>query len=329
VKLIAEPWDVGEGGYQVGNFPPGWTEWNGRYRDAIRRFWRRDAGVLPELATRLSGSSDLYSHSGRQPHASINFVTAHDGYTLADLVAYEQKHNDANGEENRDGDNNNLSWNCGVEGPTADEGIRDLRERQRRNLLLTLMVSIGVPMVSGGDEVGRTQRGNNNAYCHDSELTWTPKGLALEDAAFLEFSKRLIALRKSQPVLRRRTFPAGRPAGAADVLWLGPDGEEMTESDWNDGERRILGVLLDGQEILEQDARGERIVGDTLLILLNAGDEDVLWTLPAHNGNQWECAINSADPDAEPERVDSFTLVAHSSAVFRLTATTAKGSIPP
>ena len=211
VKLIAEPWDIGDGGYQVGNFPPGWAEWNGRYRDTVRRFWRGDAGVLPELATRLSGSSDLYSQSGRQPHASINFVTSHDGFTLADLVSYNEKHNEANGEDNRDGDPNNLSWNCGIEGPTDDPEIRALRMRQQRNFLLTLLVSVGVPMLSGGDEIGRTQHGNNNGYCQDSELTWTPWEVASEDRQFCQFVERLIALRQSQPVLRRRTIPE-RPA---------------------------------------------------------------------------------------------------------------------
>ncbi len=206
VKLIAEPWDVGDGGYQVGNFPPGWTEWNGKYRDAVRRFWRGDAGMIAELATRLAGSSDLYSHSGRQPHASINFVTAHDGFTLVDLVSYHDKHNEANGEHNRDGENNNLSWNCGVEGPSDDRAIRDLRMRQRRNFMLTLLVSHGVPMITGGDELGRTQAGNNNGYCHDNATSWTEWKPAADDAAFSEFVQRLVTLRREQPVLRRRTF---------------------------------------------------------------------------------------------------------------------------
>ena len=265
VKLIAEPWDIGDGGYQVGNFPPGWAEWNGRYRDTVRRFWRGDAGVLPELATRLSGSSNLYSQSGQKPHASINFVTSHDGFTLADLVSYNEKHNEANGEDNRDGNPNNLSWNCGIEGPTDDPEIRALRMRQQRNLLLTLLVSVGVPMLSGGDEIGRTQHGNNNGYCQDSELTWTPWEVASEDRQFCQFVERLIALRQSQPVLRRRTFLSGRRPGAADVLWLRPDRREMTDADWADPERRVLGVLLDGQAIAETDSRGRPIVGDTLL----------------------------------------------------------------
>ena len=320
VKLIAEPWDVGDGGYQVGNFPAGWAEWNGQYRDTVRRFWRGDPGVLSALATRLSGSSDLYSHSGRQPHASINFVTSHDGFTLSDLVSYNDKHNEANGEGNRDGDPNNLSWNCGVEGPTDDPKVIALRQRQRRNFLLTLFVSLGVPMLSGGDEVGRTQRGNNNGYCHDSELTWTPWALSDDDREFYEFARRLIALRASQPVLLRRRFLDGRRPGAADVLWLRPDGQEMTEADWADGERRVIGVLLDGEAIRESDERGRRIVGDTLLILLNAGAKDEGFMLPARKTCSWERLIDTADPDGRSTRIvggEQWTLPAHSAVVFR------------
>jgi isoamylase len=320
VKLIAEPWDVGDGGYQVGNFPPGWAEWNGRYRDTVRRFWRGDPGVLPEFATRLSGSSDLYSHSGRQPHASINFVTAHDGFTLSDLVAYNEKHNEANGEDNRDGDSNNLSWNCGTEGPTSDADVVALRVRQRRNFLLTLFVSLGVPMLSGGDEVGRTQHGNNNAYCHDSELTWTPWNLAPEEQHFCLFVERLIALRASQPVLRRRTFLSGRRPGAADVLWLRPDGQEMTERDWNDPERRTLAVLLDGGAIAETDARGRQVMGDTLLILMNAGPDDAAVVLPRRKGSRWVRVIDTADPDGPAREVDcgaEWPLPGRSAVVFK------------
>ncbi len=322
VKLIAEPWDIGDGGYQVGNFPPGWAEWNGRYRDTVRRFWRGDPGVLSELATRLSGSSDLYSQSGRQPHASINFVTSHDGFTLADLVAYNEKHNEANGEGNRDGDPNNLSWNCGVEGPTDDPEIRALRMRQRRNFLLTLLVSVGVPMLSGGDEVARTQHGNNNGYCQDSNLTWTPWEVAPEDRQFCRFVERLIALRRSQPVLRRRRFLSGRRPGAADVLWLRPDRREMTDADWADPERRALGVLLDGQAIAETDSRGRPIVGDTLFILLNAGADEVAFVMPRRGGRRWERLIDTADPDGAIARVEAgaeWRLPGHSSAVFRHT----------
>jgi glycogen operon protein len=320
VKLIAEPWDVGEGGYQVGNFPPGWAEWNGQYRDTVRQFWRGDAGVLSALATRLSGSSDLYSHSGRQPHASINFVTCHDGFTLADLVSYNEKHNEANLENNRDGDPNNLSWNCGVEGPTADRAIVELRERQRRNFLLTLLVSIGVPMLSGGDEVGRTQLGNNNAYCHDSELSWTPWDVPAAEQAFWNFVRRLLALRASQPVLRRRTFLSGRRPGATDVLWLRPDSQEMTDRDWADAEGRVLGVLFDGEAIPETDSHGRPIVGETLLILLNASAREVAFSLPRRKGAAWERLIDTAQPDAKPQTFAggiAWTLRERSGAVFR------------
>jgi isoamylase len=320
VKLIAEPWDVGEGGYQVGKFPPGWAEWNGRYRDAIRRFWRGDSGMLPELASRLSGSSDLYDTSGRQPHASINFITSHDGFTLADLVAYDEKHNEANGEENRDGDPNNMSWNCGAEGPTDDEQIRRLRARQRRNFAVTLLTSIGVPMLSGGDEVGRTQQGNNNAYCQDNELSWTPWEWDEDARAFLIFVERLMALRRSQPVLRRRTFLAGRRPGAADVLWLQPDGREMDAAAWADGGRRALGVLFDGDAILEAGPRGERVVGDTLLILLNADGGDVEFTLPGREPAVWERLIDTAapdDPTATRPAGSVHRLTSRSAAIFR------------
>ncbi|MEO7190366.1 MAG: glycogen debranching protein GlgX [Vicinamibacterales bacterium] len=320
VKLIAEPWDVGEGGYQVGNFPPGWAEWNGRYRDAVRRFWRGDPGMLPEVATRISGSSDLYGGSGRQPHASINFVTSHDGFTLADLVSYNDKHNEANAEENRDGDSNNMSWNCGAEGPTDDEAIQALRRRQQRNFLLTLFVSLGVPMLSGGDEMGRTQQGNNNGYCHDSELTWTHWDDTPDSRSLLAFAQQLVALRASQPVLRRRTFLSGRRPGATDVLWLRPDGTEMANGDWSDRDRRMLGVLLDGESILERGPKGERLRGDTLLILLNAGADDVMCTLPARPIGTWIRLIDTAAPGDDESAhapASSWTLRGRSSAVFR------------
>jgi len=324
VKLIAEPWDVGEGGYQVGNFPPGWTEWNGKYRDAVRRFWRGEAGLLPETATRLAGSSDLYSHSGRLPHASINFVTAHDGFTLTDLVSYEHKHNEANLEQNRDGDPHNLSWNCGIEGLTHDPGIIALRERQRRNFLLTLLVSVGVPMLSGGDEVGRTQRGNNNAYCQDNDLAWTPWDLPADGRALSAFVRRLVALRKSQPVLRRRTFLTGRSGDPPDVLWLDPNGGELTEAGWADPARRTLGMLLDGEAIPETNAHGERVRGDTLLILLSADGRSVPFTLPqSRHGSGWEQLIDTNDPEAPAHVVPGgtrLTLAPHSARVLRLTA---------
>ncbi len=298
VKLIAEPWDVGEGGYQVGNFPPGWAEWNGSYRDAVRRFWRGDSGMLPELATRLAGSADLYGPSGRQPHASINFVTSHDGFTLADLVAYEQKHNAANGEENRDGDSNNLNWNCGVEGPTTDVNILELRRRQRRNFLTTLLVSQGVPMLSGGDEVGRSQGGNNNAYCQDSPISWTRWDGGPAETAFLDFVRRLLEVWKTQPVLRRRTFLSGRRAGATDVLWLRPDGHEHTDADWADSTRAALAMLLDGNAILEPDAHGRAVVGDTLLVVFNGSNGEVEFALPVRSGGSaWTRLIDTADPD--------------------------------
>jgi glycogen operon protein len=307
VKLIAEPWDVGEGGYQVGNFPPGWAEWNGRYRDCVRRFWRGESGMLPELATRLSGSSDLYGGAGRQPHASINFVTSHDGFTLADLVSYNEKHNDANGEDNRDGDSNNLSWNGGVEGPTTDPTVLAIRRRQRRNCLETLLTSVGEPMISGGDEVGRSQAGNNNAYCEDSALSWTPwpdarpgpASDAVADAeAMREFVRRLLALRAAQPTLRRRTFLRGRRGGAVDVLWLRPDAGEMAGDDWHNGSGQAMGMLLNGAGILERGPRGEPIRGDTLLILFNAGAADLVFTLPtppAPGDTHWALLIDTAD----------------------------------
>jgi isoamylase len=319
VKLIAEPWDLGDGGYQVGNFPPGWAEWNGKYRDTVRRFWRGDAGVLPELATRLAGSSDLYSHTGRQPHASINFVTSHDGFTLADLVSYDDKHNEANREANHDGDGNNLSWNCGVEGPTADAGITALRARQRRNFLLTLLVSLGAPMILGGDEVGRTQRGNNNAYCQDSEISWTPWAASATDDAFDEFVRQLIALRRTQAALRRRTFLTGRRPGATDVQWISPGGHEMTDADWARADVHTIGMLLAGDAILEVDRAGDPIVGETLFIVLHAGAADLQLPMPAgRDGGTWRCAIRTdeAEPGGDVTPGDPWLMRAHSSAVF-------------
>jgi glycogen operon protein len=300
VKLIAEPWDLGEGGYQVGNFPTKWTEWNGKYRDAVRRFWRGDAGVTSELATRLAGSSDLYEQSGRRPYASINFVTAHDGFTLHDLVAYEQKHNLANGEDNRDGENHNLSWNCGVEGPTTDRRILDERARQLRNLMATLLLSVGVPMLSGGDEVWRTQLGNNNAYCQDNEISWTSWELTTEEKDFLEFTRRVIRLWREHAVLRRRKFFQGRRIRGADVVditWLDPSGTEMTDRAWSSPDVRCLGVRLNGDAIDELDERGERITGDTLLLLLNAGPSAVPFSLPETlPAQRWETLLDTADP---------------------------------
>jgi isoamylase len=325
VKLIAEPWDLGEGGYQVGNFPTKWTEWNGKYRDAVRRFWRGDSGGASELATRLAGSSDLYEQSGRRPYASINFITAHDGFTLADLVSYEHKRNEANGEDNRDGENHNLSWNCGIEGPTDDRRVLDLRARQRRNLMTTLMLSVGVPMLSGGDEVGRTQLGNNNAYCQDNELSYTPWDLDSEQRDFLEFTRRVIRVWRDHPVLRRRKFFQGRRIRGADVLdiaWIDPSGREMTDETWNSPDVRCLGVRLNGDAIDEIDERGQRIVGETLVILLNAGEDIVPFSLPETGPTErWETLIDTADPFSPVRWLmskDRFRLNGRSMTVLRL-----------
>jgi glycogen operon protein len=274
--------------------------------------------VLAETATRIAGSSDLYSLSGRRPHASINFVTSHDGFTLADLVSYNEKHNEANGEGNRDGESHNFSWNGGVEGPTADPVVRATRLRQRRNFMLTLLVSQGVPMLSGGDEIGRTQQGNNNAYCHDSPESWTHWHLAPEDEAFHAFVRQLVALRAAQPVLRRRTFLNGRRRGAIDVLWLRPEGGEMTDADWDVDERRTIGILLDGDAIPETDPQGRPVRGETLFVVLNAAPSDVRFALPARQG-AWRELLNTVDP-ARPllrrDRPPAILLPGRSSAVF-------------
>ena len=325
VKLIAEPWDLGEGGYQVGNFPTKWTEWNGKYRDTVRRFWRGDGGALSELATRLAGSSDLYEQSGRRPYASINFITAHDGFTLADLVSYNDKHNDANGEHNSDGENHNLSWNCGVEGETRNQRILDLRARQRRNFMTTLLFSIGVPMISGGDELIRTQRGNNNAYCQDNDISWTEWTMTAERQEFLDFSRRIIRIWRDHPVLRRRKFFQGRRIRGAEVLdiaWLDTAGVEMTDEMWNSPDVRGLGVRLNGDAIQEVDERGERIVGDTLLLLLNAGDGRLNFVLPATAPiERWDTLLDTADPWQPSRRLragDRFELQGRSMALLKL-----------
>jgi glycogen operon protein len=283
VKLIAEPWDVGEGGYQVGNFPVLWTEWNGDFRDTVRRFWRGDDGNVGCVATRLSGSSDLYEDTGRRPHASINFVTAHDGFTLRDLVSYEEKHNEANGEENHDGAEANFSWNCGVEGPTNDASINELRQRQMRNLFALLFLSQGVPMIYGGDEIGHTKKGNNNTYSQDNELSWHDWSPAESGKDFLRFASRMVAFRRANPVLRRRRFFLGRRIRGTDIkdiMWLRADGEEMTEEDWGSSWLRCMGVLLSGDMPGEIDERGEHVRGATLLILLNAYHQPVDFKLP-------------------------------------------------
>jgi len=300
VKLIAEPWDLGQGGYQVGNFPVLWTEWNGRYRDSVRRFWRGDGGTVSELATRLSGSNDLYAHSGRRPYASINFITAHDGFTLNDLVSYNEKHNEKNGEENRDGENNNISWNCGAEGATDDPAIRELRERQKRNFLATMLLSQGVPMISHGDELGRTQQGNNNAYCQDTELTWIEWNHDADAHTLIDFARKLVHFRRTQPALRRRKYFQGRDirGGAGkDVAWLAPDGNEMDDAAWHAGFVRTLAMLLSGSAIEEVNERGEPITGDTLLVLLNGHTDKVDFTLPPPPADsQWQRVFDTFDP---------------------------------
>jgi isoamylase len=306
VKLIAEPWDVGEGGYQIGNFPVLWVEWNGKYRDAIRRYWRGDESQVSELAYRLTGSSDLYQSDGRRPYASINFVTAHDGFTLHDLVSYNEKHNEANGEDNQDGGHENFSWNCGVEGPTEDPAIIDLRERQKRNFLATLLLSQGVPMISGGDEIGRTQQGNNNAYCQDKELSWYDWNLHDRRRALLAFTKRLIQIRCDHPALNRRKFFAGRRIHGSDIkdiTWVRPDGAEMTDEEWETGWVKALGLRLAGDAIGDVDENGEPVSDDTLLILMNSGHEKVSFVLPSSRpGIAWKLLMDTARPDVPPGR---------------------------
>ncbi len=298
VKSIAEPWDVGPGGYQVGNFPVGWTEWNGKYRDSIRKFWKGDGGTVSEFATRLAGSSDLYAYSGRAPHASINFVTCHDGFTLQDLVSYNDKHNEANGEDNKDGANDNNSWNGGAEGPTNDANILALRERQKRNFIATLLFSQGVPMLLGGDELSQTQKGNNNTYCQDNELTWLNWELDAGRKEFLEFVKKVTQIWRTNPVFQRRKFFQGRRIrgqGVTDITWFGPDGKDMDDAAWGAGFVKCLGVRLAGDLIGDVDERGEKIVGDTLMILYNAHHEPIPFTLPVTNPNhKWEAVLDTA-----------------------------------
>ncbi|KUI35813.1 glycogen debranching enzyme [Mycobacterium sp. IS-1590] len=311
VKLIAEPWDVGPGGYQVGNFPPQWTEWNGKYRDTVRDYWRGEPATLDELAYRLTGSADLYEQTGRRPVASINFVIAHDGFTLRDLVSYNEKHNEANGEDNNDGESHNRSWNCGVEGPTDDPEINALRAQQQRNFLTTLLLSQGVPMIAHGDELGRTQQGNNNVYCQDNELSWIDWSSI--DTELMEFTRKVSALRAAHPVFRRRRFFSGRPVrhrggeGLPDIAWFAPDGSEMSDEDWEAGYAKSIAVYLNGQGIPDRDVRGQRIVDDSFVLCFNAHYEPIDFVMPEKKfGESWIAVIDtSADGDDEPTPVEA------------------------
>ncbi|MEJ2697401.1 MAG: glycogen debranching protein GlgX [Candidatus Sulfobium sp.] len=331
VKLIAEPWDLGEGGYQVGKFPVLWTEWNGKYRDAVRRYWRGDGGQVGDLADRITGSSDLYEETGRRPYASINFVTAHDGFSLLDLVSYDHKHNEANGEENRDGMDENLSWNCGVEGPTDDPEVTELRRRQQRNFLATLILSQGVPMILSGDETGHTRKGNNNAYCQDNELNWIEWGPDAAKDELFEFARLLISMRRQHPVFRRRTFFRGRAMRdphLRDVGWYRPDGKEMAVDDWNDSDNHSLGMLLVGNAIDEVDEHGDVIVDDTIFVIFNSGPENASFVLPrgpAEGEAKWELIFDTKDEDGKPEVPafspgENYRLVPRSMALLRYRA---------
>ncbi|PIQ96045.1 MAG: glycogen debranching enzyme GlgX [Nitrospinae bacterium CG11_big_fil_rev_8_21_14_0_20_56_8] len=329
VKLIAEPWDLGPDGYQVGRFPAPWSEWNDRFRDNARRFWKGDEGQISELASRLTGSSDLYLNSGRKPQTSINFITSHDGFTLQDLVSYNGKHNEANGEQNRDGTDNNLSFNYGVDGPTPKSKIRALRLRQRRNLMATLLLAQGVPLICGGDELGRTQSGNNNAYCQDNEISWYNWKLSPEQARFMEFTRTLIRLRLSQRVFTRRTFFKGAPVNnskSKDIAWISCTGREMTTAEWNTPFARCLGMRLNGEGIEDLDEQGRIISGDTILVLINAHHETIPFILPAQQrGTRWEPILDTFEPTPGSERQiarggRAYPLEGHSLAIFRLDA---------
>jgi glycogen operon protein len=334
VKLIAEPWDVGPGGYQVGNFPPQWTEWNGKYRDTVRDFWRGEPSTLGEFASRLTGSADLYQDDGRRPSASIDFVTAHDGFTLHDLVSYNGKHNEANGEDNRDGTDDNRSWNCGVEGETDDPAVLALRARQARNLLTTLLLSQGVPMLLHGDELGRTQRGNNNAYAQDNELSWVHWDTA--DQELLAFTRRVSALRAAHPTFRRLRFFDGKPVPRTeggplpDIGWLDRDGSQMTPDDWTTRASNCLGVFINGQSIGRRDANGDDIEDDDFLLFFNASDQDVVFTLPPRAVPvAWEIAIETTDAESrDPRALDGTTLTvpARSTTVLRSGAYRSSGT---
>jgi glycogen operon protein len=329
VKLIAEPWDIGEGGYQVGNFPGLWTEWNGQYRDTVRDYWRGEPAILNEFASRLTGSSDLYEATGRRPSASINFVTAHDGFTLADLVSYNDKHNEANGEDNRDGESHNRSWNCGVEGPTDDPEILALRAKQMRNVLATLMVSQGTPMISHGDEFGRTQRGNNNVYCQDSEIAWMDWSLCETNADLMTFARTVSALRKNHPVFRRRRFFDGKLIRSGDeeirdIAWLTAGGVPMTPQDWNSG-FQCVAVFLNGEAIPAPDARGERVVDDTFLLCFNAHSDPVeFMAAEGDYAAEWTAEVDSAVPTGSSDLVvkagETFTVQGRSIIALRKTA---------
>ena len=300
VKLIAEPWDLGEGGYQVGNFPAGWSEWNDKYRDTMRAYWKGDGGRIGEFAQRLTGSSDLYGRGGRRPHASINYICSHDGFTLYDLVSYNDKHNEANREGNRDGQHNNLSWNCGVEGPTNDPAIRALRARQQRNLIATLLLSQGVPMLVAGDEIGRTQGGNNNAYCQDNDISWVDWTLDDDKQKLLAFTQRVIAMRRAHPVFRRRDFYKGRPVRGLDIkdiVWLKPEGGEMTDDEWNQHFAHCLGVYLAGEALTETDQRGHPLRDQNFLLLFNAHHEAIPFRLPGQPVTRWHALVDTAFED--------------------------------
>ncbi len=331
VKLIAEPWDLGDGGYQVGNFPPLWTEWNGRYRDTVRDYWRGEPAALGEFASRITGSSDLYNHSDRRPTASINFVVAHDGFTLRDLVSYNEKHNDANGEGGNDGESHNRSWNCGVEGPTDDMAVKGLRLQQIRNFITTMMVSQGVPMLAHGDELGRTQGGNNNVYAQDNPTSWVDWGLDADQRALLEFTSGAIALRKAHPVLRRRRFFAGDAShggqsALGDIVWLKPDGTEMNDADWQTGYSQSLMVFLNGDAIPESDNLGRRISDDHFLLMFNASADAIVFTTPVKAyGDSWVVRLDTAtggvDPDLKPWRSRTrHTVPGHSMVVLSTSA---------
>ena len=325
VKLIAEPWDVGGGGYQVGNFPVGWTEWNDKYRDAVRAYWKGEGGLIGDLASRLTGSSDLYAQNGRRPCASLNFVTAHDGFVLHDLVSYQRKHNEANGEENRDGADNNQSWNCGAEGPTEDPEILALRARQKRNLLATLLLSQGVPMLVAGDEMGHTQHGNNNAYCQDNEISWINWSLTEADLELLSFVRQLIQFRRDHPAFRRRSYfqDHSRREGEKSILWFDPHGLEMGVNEWNQGFARCLGMYLLGDAIGEADEQGRHVVDDDFILLINAHHEEILFVLPGFQAHsRWQLALDtsrssSASEDRRYASGDIFPLQGRSLALLQ------------